>query len=134
MASGSSRSRSSGGKRKSSKKRGGLLAWWPVILGIAVTPVAVHFASIFALEGPDALRLLYPYVLLLKEPVLGLSAELSDAFSQGMMYAQFPLYGLLMMLTLRVRGVGGAIVAAVLVHALGIFTLFLLAHMQVPQS
>ncbi|GGH14036.1 hypothetical protein [Silvibacterium dinghuense] len=101
-----------------------------MVLGIVVTPVAVHFASIFALGGPAALRLLYPYVLLLKNPVLGLSSELSDAFSQGMMYAQFPLYGLLMMLTLRSRGVVTAFGSAAVMHLLGVFVLFLLAHLQ----
>jgi len=131
MASGSSK-----GKRKASKaskKKGGWLHWWPLVLGIAATPVAIHFASILALEGPDALRVLYPYVLLLKEPALGLSNELADGLSQGMMYAQFPLYGLLMSLTLRSRGIGTALGSAVVVHLLGIFTPFLLAHMQVTR-
>ncbi|MFT4111233.1 hypothetical protein [Silvibacterium sp.] len=102
-------------------------------LGIAVTPVAVHFASIFALEGPAALRLLYPYVLLLKDPALGLSSDMSDGLSQGMMYAQFPIYGLLMMLTMRSRGVGAGFASAVVMHLLGVFVLFLMAHMQVPK-
>jgi hypothetical protein len=111
------------------KNKSALLIWWPVLLGIAVTPFAIHFASILALEGPSALRLLYPYVLLMKDPAFGLSSDMGNALSQGMMYAQFPIYGLLMALTLRARGVGTAIGTAVVVHGAGVFVLFLMAHM-----
>jgi hypothetical protein len=42
------------------KKSKTFLIWWPLLLGIVVTPLTIHFASILALEGPSALRLLYP--------------------------------------------------------------------------
>jgi hypothetical protein len=122
------------GKRRSParkrKKKGALLIWWPVLLGVAVTPFAIHFASILALEGPSALRLLYPYVVLVKDPAFGLSSDLGNELSQGMMYAQFPLYGLLMALAIRWKGVGPAFAAAVLIHGAGVLALFFLAHMR----
>ena len=83
-------------KRKSRKKQStGWLAWWPVILGIVVTPFAVKAATLMALTGPDGLRLLYPWMLIPKLHVLGLSDSLGNGISQAMMYVQFPLYGLI---------------------------------------
>ena len=111
------------------KKKNPILIWWPLLLGIVVTPLTIHFASILALEGPSALRLLYPYVLLIKDPAFGLSSDMGNALSQGMMYAQFPIYGLVMALTLRSRSVASALGTVVVVHGLGVFVLFLMAHM-----
>ena len=59
-------------RKKKKKNASPLLLWWPLLLGIAVTPFAVHAASIMAIAGPGALMMLYPYVLLLKEPVWAL--------------------------------------------------------------
>src|ERR1700728_4357338 len=111
------------------KKKNPILIWCPLLLGIVVTPLTIHFASILALEGPSALRLLYPYVLLIKDPAFGLSSDMGNALSQGMMYAQFPIYGLVLALTLRSRSVASALGTVVVVHGLGVFVLFLMAHM-----
>jgi hypothetical protein len=111
------------------KKKSALLVWWPLLLGIVVTPLTIHFASILALEGPSALRLLYPYVLLIKDPAFGLSSDLGNALSQGMMYAQFPIYGLVMALTLRSRSLASALGTVVVIHGAAVFALFLMAHM-----
>ena len=54
-----------------------------------------------ALAGPSALMTLYPWVLLLKSPAIGLAPVLGDNLSQLLMYIQFPLYGVLMVLILR---------------------------------
>jgi hypothetical protein len=58
-------------------------------------------ASVLALEGPKAFALLYPWVEVLRSPVLRLSDPVTATLSQWMIYLQFPLYGLLMMLTFR---------------------------------
>src|SRR5258708_1339643 len=92
-------------KRKSRRKHSfSWLAWWPLVLGIAVTPFAVKAATLMALTGPDGLRLLYPWMLIPKLHLLGLSDSLSEAISQAMMYLQFPLYGVLAMLLYRWKG------------------------------
>lgn len=119
------------GKRRSpARKRksgaGFLHIWWPVLLGILVTPFTVHAASIVALEGPAGLRLIYPYVLLAQQRVFGLADDPGGHLSQWMMYLQFPLYGLLMTLVLRFKNMLAALVAAVLVHAVGILALLAL--------
>lgn len=114
--------------RKKKKKPSGWWTWWPLLLGILVTPLTVRAAGVMALAGPDALRTLYPYVLLLQSHALGLPGELANAFSQGMMYLQFPLYGLLMALVLRRRSLAAAVITAVLVHFAGVAVVLALAH------
>jgi hypothetical protein len=116
-------------KRKSRKKRSsGWLIWWPLILGIAVTPFAVKAATFMALAGPDGLRLLYPWMLILKLHVLGLSDALGNGISQAMMYLQFPLYGVVAMLLHRSKGPRAAILLVALVHLLAVGLLFVAAH------
>ena len=110
------------------KKKHALLLWWPLLLGIVVTPFATHAADILALQGPGALRNLYPYVLLVKEPLFHLPGDAANTVSQGMMYAQFPIYGLMMGLLLRSKSVGFAFAAAALVHIAGILSLLLLGQ------
>src|SRR5271155_2891207 len=104
-------------KRKSRRKQtSGWLAWWPVILGIAVTPFAVKAATLMALTGPDGLRLLYPWMLIPKLHFLRLSDSLGNGISQAMMYLQFPLYGIVAMLMHRSKGPISAILLLALVH------------------
>jgi hypothetical protein len=116
-------------KRKSRKKQpSGWLTWWPVILGIAVTPFAVKAATLMALTGPDGLRLLYPWMLIPKLHLLGLSDSLGNGISQAMMYLQFPLYGIIAMLIHRSKGPVAAILQVALVHLLAVGLLFVAAH------
>jgi hypothetical protein len=121
--------RKSATKRKSRKKQtSGWLTWWPVILGIAVTPFAVKAATLMALTGPDGLRLLYPWMLIPKLRFLDLSDSFGNAISQAMMYLQFPLYGLIAMLIHRSKGPGAAILQVALIHLLAVGLLFVAAH------
>ncbi|HTD55220.1 MAG TPA: hypothetical protein VK670_07545 [Silvibacterium sp.] len=114
-------------KRKGKKKPGWLAVWWPLLLGIAVTPFAIHAASIMALAGPGALATLYPWVLLLKNPALGPGGGLGDNVSQLLMYIQFPLYGLLMALILRSKSLWFSLGIAAGLHCLAIAAVFLLS-------
>jgi len=112
-------------KRKSRKKQtSGWIAWWPFALGIAVTPIAVKAATLMALTGPDGLRLLYPWMLIPKLHLLGLSDSLGDTLSQAMMYLQFPLYGLFAMLIHRWKGAGAALLQLTLLHLLAVGLVF----------
>jgi hypothetical protein len=114
-------------KRKGKKKPVWLAVWWPLLLGIAVTPFAIHAASIMALAGPGALTTLYPWVLLLKNPALGTGGGLGDNVSQLLMYIQFPLYGLLMALILRSKSLWFALGVAAALHCLAVAGVFLLS-------
>jgi hypothetical protein len=121
--------RKAAAKGRSRKKHAsGWIAWWPLILGIAVTPFAVKAATLMALTGPDGLRLLYPWMLIPKLHVLGLSDSLGNDVSQAMMYLQFPLYGLAAILIHRSKGAVPAILVLALVHLLAVGLLFVAAH------
>ena len=115
-------------RRKKKKVAAGWLTWWPLLLGIAVTPLTVRAAGVMALAGPDALRTLYPYVLLLQNHALGLPGELAANLSQWMMYLQFPLYGLLMSLLLRAKGILTAVIAIAVLHFVAVIMVTALAH------
>jgi hypothetical protein len=115
-------------RRKKKKVAAGWLTWWPLLLGIAVTPLTVRAAGVMALAGPDALRTLYPYVLLLQNHALGLPGELAANLSQWMMYLQFPLYGLLMSLLLRAKGILAAVIAIAVLHFVAVIMVIALAH------
>src|SRR5271170_5208571 len=125
-------SRTAPRRRKKKKSPGLLAAWWPLLVGIAVTPFAIHTASIMALAGPSALMTLYPWVLLLKSPALGLANGLGDNLSQLLMYIQFPLYGALMALILRAKSLWIALASASAAHFAAVLLVFLMtrAHIQ----
>lgn len=101
--------------------------WWPLLLGIAVTPIAVHAASIMALAGSDALGTLYPWILLLKKPAFRFGGHVAENLSQVLMYIQFPVYGLLMAVVLRSKSVWFALGVPVVVHSLAVFAVLLIS-------
>ncbi|GEM_PF-5028520 len=103
-------------KRKKKKSSPGWITWWPLVLGILVTPLTVRAAGVMALAGPDALRMLYPWVQLVQAHVLGFSGEIAGTLSQALMYLQFPLYGLVMSLLLRAKGFATALITTAIIH------------------
>jgi hypothetical protein len=116
-------------KRRSRKKQtSGWIAWWPLIVGIGVTPFAVKAATLMALTGPEGLRLLYPWMLIPKLHLIGLPDSLGNTISQAMMYLQFPLYGVFAMLVHRWKGAVAAILQLALLHLLAVGLLFVAAH------
>ena len=115
-------------KKRSRKKKKSVnwLALWPVLLGIVVTPFTVRAAGILALTGPAALRMLYPFALLPAEHVFGLRESLADVVSQAMMYLQFPLYGLVVMLLMRWKAWWVALLVVLGLHLGGVGLLWAL--------
>jgi cobalamin synthase len=118
-------------KRKKKKKSSsaGWMTWWPLLVGIAVTPLTVRMAAVMALAGLGALRALYPYVQLLQSHALGFSGDIAGTLSQAMMYLQFPLYGLLMTLVLRSKGFLHALITTAIVHFGAVAIVVALAHL-----
>jgi hypothetical protein len=116
-------------RKKKKAAQTGPLAWWPLLIGVAITLVAVKTAEILPLMGADGLfrlRLLYPYALLLKLPQLGLSEQTSDFWSQIMLYAQWTLYGLYATLVMRWKTLAHALVQIAAIHLFGFGLLWLL--------
>jgi hypothetical protein len=118
-------------RRGKKKKNNGLLTWWPLAAGIAVTFATVNTAEILPLMGPAGLwklRLLYPFALLLQQPQLGLSEQTSNSWSQIMLYAQFPMYGLYASIATRWKSLGRVLLHLIAVHLLAFGTLWLIAR------
>jgi hypothetical protein len=107
------------------------MAWLPLLLGIAITFAAVKTAEILPLMGAGGLlrlQLLYPFAMLLKQPQLGLSEQTSDSWSQIMLYAQYPLYGLYASVATRWRPLWGVLMQLMVLHLFGFGVLWLLAR------
>lgn len=99
------------------RKSVGWVHWWPFLLALVATPFAVRAASVMALTGPAALRALYPFVVLVQAHAPGgILPEQRDAIAQGILWAQFPVYGLLIVALSRWRGFFGALVLVALLH------------------
>ncbi len=123
--------RSSAAPGRKAKRGRGWVIWLPLVVGIAITFVTVKTAEILPLMGTDGLfrlRLLYPYVLLLKQPQLGLSEQSSNSWSQIMLYAQFPLYGLYASLAMRWKPWWKVLLQVGVIHLFGFGVLWVLAR------
>lgn len=84
-------------------------------------------ASILALEGPRAFALLYPWVEVVRSPALHLPP--AWPLSQWIIYLQFPVYGLLMMLTFRAGKYLRAFTIGLIAHFSGLFLVVVLAYL-----
>lgn len=120
-------SRRKRGIRKSA--RGGWMAVLPLLIGILITPVALRAASIVALAGPKAFALLYPWVEVVRSSALHLPANLVGTASEWMMYLQFPLYGLVAMLTWRAGRYLRAFITGLILHFSGLIAVVVLAFL-----
>ena len=123
--------RSAKGNRRR-KGGSGWAAWTPFVLGIVMTPVALRAASILALSGTGGLMLLYPFVQIVQNPVLHGAGGLADPLAQGIMYLQFPVYGLIMARITKSRGFWVAFNVVVAIHGAGVVLAYLFAHFQNP--
>lgn len=113
------------------KKGAGLAGWFPFIIGILLTPVALRAASVMALSGADALTALFPWAQAINAPVLHLPADVAMSTSQLLMYVQFPVYGLIMV-KLRDKGFFVGLGVAALLHVAGAIMAIILSHMSNP--
>lgn len=121
--------------RKKSRARSPLawgLVWALVIAGIIAAYFTVRYAEVAPLLGQTGLfrlRLIAPLAMLAHQPQLGLPDSLADTVAQILMYAQFPLYGLLLGILWRAAGFLRAASALVITHALAIGAVLVLAQL-----
>ena len=114
------------GKRKSVAQR--WLSWWPVLLGIAVTPLALRAADVLSLRGPDGLRMLYPYVVIIKNHLPWFSHDNCENFAQIIMYVQFIIYGFFLKISMRIYPFFTAALLTLVLHGIGVGFLISVAH------
>ncbi len=113
------------------KKKATWLGYWPLVLGVAVTPLAVKTAEILPLMGANGLmklRLLYPFAMLLREHTLALSEANREGLAQIMLYAQFPLYGLFLIAAIKWKSWGVALAQLAGIHLAAFALLWLLGQ------
>ncbi len=116
-------------RRRAKRKRAGLLAWWPLLLALVITPFAVRAASVLVLSGPGALRLLYPFVVLLQAHApASLAPEQRDTLAEWTMWAQLPIYGLVVSLAGRWRSIAAGLLTVLLLHAAALSAAILFAR------
>ncbi|HTV81522.1 MAG: hypothetical protein WCC14_05060 [Acidobacteriaceae bacterium] len=121
------------GKGSSPKKKthfwsAGSHAFWPLLVCLILDPFIVRFADVVALEGPKVFSLLYPWVLVVQEPALHLSSDLTSRLTQWMLYLQFPLYGLLMTVTFRAGRFLRAFCLGLAAHFSGLLVIVVFSH------
>jgi hypothetical protein len=121
--------------RKKSRGRTPLpwgIIWSLVLAGIVAAWFTVHYAEVAPLLGPGGLfrlRLIAPLAMLAHQPQLGVPDAAADTIAQILMYAQFPLYGLLLGILWRAIGFLRAASTVVLIHGLAIAAVMLLAQL-----
>jgi hypothetical protein len=121
--------------RKKSRSRNPLawgVVWALVLAGIVAAYFAVRYAEVAPLLGPGGLfrlRLIAPLAMLAHQPQLGVPDAAADTIAQVLMYAQFPLYGLLLGILWRSAGFLRAATVIVLTHALAIAAVLILAQL-----
>jgi hypothetical protein len=118
---------------KLAKRRGllplGLADWWPIALGLALGGLSPLIYKFLEENGEMAVWAVYPYVVLSNIPQLGLSHLSTLDIPQTMIYAQFPIEGIIAWYAMR-RGVGvlGASILLFLIHLAGISALWLMSY------
>jgi hypothetical protein len=80
-----------------------LASLWPVALGVLLGFYAPLLRDFAADSAPWAMTLLFPFSALVGERGLGLSWDTSHALAQFLLYAQFPLEGLLVRIVMKRR-------------------------------
>jgi hypothetical protein len=80
-----------------------LASLWPVALGLLLGFYAPLLRDLAANSAPWALNLLFPFSAVVSERGLNLSWDAAQGLAQFLLYAQFPLEGLLVRLVLKHR-------------------------------
>lgn len=80
-----------------------LLDYWPVALGLALGVAAPHLRALLMRSHPWGMWVVFPFVLLAARPEVQAVAPMAGALPMLMLYAQFPLEGLIVQSVLRQR-------------------------------
>lgn len=92
------RAKSSGARKKKQVGASGLLRWWPLLLGILIAVFVERIAATVAIAAPDAAKFVLPLPYIVKGHTFGLPASTAESISEFATFAQFPLYGFLLVL------------------------------------
>ena len=114
--------------RRRQERLAKLVLLWPVAAGLllgALSPWLYSLASVFGVWGQ---WLLFPFAVLAARPEIYVDETLAHWLPVVMLYAQFPIEGVLIRIALRKRvTAGGALRELVFFHLLGASELWLLS-------
>ena len=99
------RAKTSARKKKASVSAGrGLLRWWPLAVGVLIAVFVERIAAMVAIVAPEAAKFVLPLPYIVKGHTFGLPGSTAESISEFATFAQFPLYGfLLVVLASRMR-------------------------------
>ena len=80
-----------------------LASLWPVALGVLLGVYAPLLRDLAANSAPWAVTILFPFSVVVGERGLNLSRDTAQALGQFLLFAQFPLEGLLVRIMLKRR-------------------------------
>jgi hypothetical protein len=80
-------------RRKQSKRN--LVGLWPVIIGVALAFLAPALSEVLSIFQPWGMGIVFPFVVLSGRPELHLGGSIFGDIPHVMLYAQFPIEGLL---------------------------------------
>jgi len=104
-----------------------IVSYWPIFVGLALSAVAPDLQAIAALYGYWGSALVFPYVALAARPEIQ-AGPITHLLPAIMLYAQFPIEGLLARYILRRRVRLTSVAAQVLLfHSLGVAELWMLS-------
>lgn len=108
--------------------RSGWALWWPLAVGVALGLLSPQMMTVVDGWDPWGVRVVFPFVQFCSLSDIGLSAELTRALPELMLFLQFPLEGLLTVSNLS-RGVklSVAIQQLVFLHAVTALVLWIVA-------
>lgn len=116
-------------RRRKARKARQAMDWaeyWPVVIGVAVACFAAQLQQLAEIVKPWGMWVVFPLVALAERPELHLNREIASYLVPFMLYAQFPVEGLLARYALKGRVTIARVAAQMLfLHTLAAFQLWL---------
>jgi hypothetical protein len=104
-----------------------LASFWPVAAGLLISALAPQLRDLVAPYQPWGMWIVFPFVVLCGRPELSILGDVARVLPQFMLFAQFPLEGLLAKYLLRNHVTFSGVAWQLLFyHALGVAELWLL--------
>jgi hypothetical protein len=115
-------------KSKKEEKAGFSFVYlWPVAVGLFLSGFAPEWQAIATQAGIWVLRFTFPFALLAAHRDIGIHPQMVTVLPQMAVYAQLPIDGVLLMLSLlRSKSLMTAIIHVTAIHALCTFVLWLI--------
>ena len=108
-----------------------LTSFWPVAVGLFLAGFAPEWHSIAVQAGVWVMRITFPFAMLATHREIGIDAQMAGLLPQFAVFAQLPIDGLMMALSMiRGKSLKTAILQVTSVHLLCAFVLWLLTFLS----